>query len=154
MLLALSADLHAQKKTSFTLSSNQIVSRTGYFGGISAGVLFGRIEIEAGTGVNWLRLFQYGHYAPYIGMQLNIELIQKDRLSILTGLDYMMTLRRFPSNKASNAHTLYYQYKLKYGRKWQFIQELGVGGTLLNRFPESNQLIWDVKMLIGVGYAF
>ena len=152
--LSLSVDLYAQNKPSFSLSSKQIVSRTGYFGGMSAGILVGRLEIEAGTGVNWLRLFQYGHYAPYIDIQLNVELIQKERLSILTGLDYMMTLRRFPTNTASSANTLYYHYKLKYGKKWQFIQELGVGGTVLNRFPESNQLIWDVKMLIGVGYAF
>jgi hypothetical protein len=154
ILLTLNFALKAQTKPSFTLSSKQFVSRTGYFGGLSTGMTLGRLEIEAETGVHLLRLFQYGHYAPYVGMQVNLELMQKEKMSVLTGVDYMMTLRRFPYNTASNAHSIFYQYKLVYGEKWQFVQELGVGGTVINRFPESNQLLWDVKLLIGVSYAF
>lgn len=154
LVLSIHVELHAQSTLSFSIAKKQFVSRTGYFGGLSSRLMFGKIEIEAGTGVHWLRLFQYGHYAPYIDLQINTELVKKEKIAILTGVDYMMTLRRFPQNTASNAHSLFYQYKLTYGEKWQFVQELGVGGTMINRFPESNQLIWDVKLLIGVCYVF
>lgn len=145
----------AQQNCKYSIATDHFVSRTGIYGGIKGGLTFADWVFDIGTGYNWQNLVQFTYYSPYISGGVGYQLVGTEKISVSLGLNYQLHWNRYLYNTKPKIHALYYQYKLKIGKnKLFFLQETGVGAMIRTSFPESNHLVWDIKLAIGIGYAF
>jgi hypothetical protein len=145
---------YSQKTINHRIEHDFYLTRAGFSDNLSYHFTFKRIDFGVGTGFNWQKLISAKFYAPHINANIYYLIINKEKLKIGLGLDYVFDWHIYPTNPTAHTHSLFYGYELIAGKKWCFVHRLGVGGQMRSDFPKGNTIGLNVELSVGVAYVF
>lgn len=144
----------AQSFVEHSIQEKIYFTRVGLMENISYQISIKQFELGIGTGFNLLTLVNAKFYAPHINLSASYLVSRQEKLKFGLGLNYIYNWRINKVEKHNNTNELFYHLKLIVGKKWRFVNQIGVGALFGNNFPDGNIFLFDYYISVGLAYAF
>ena len=152
LVLAFYCNLASAQGFKYALSSQSAASRFCFYHNFGGEIESNKFRFGAFLGYNPIQLFRYRHLSSNFKFSANFKFVEEKRIFVYATGDFLAAQNLVSSNNSLNLFSFFAGYGFIYGKRFQFVQSLSLGGTRLTANGLNPYWMGDCQVMVGVRY--